>query len=330
MSTTVVYPKAGVHMSSVAPGRVSIPREFLQASATQTWGLVARAACIWLVPSLLAFSLLGTGLWRTPAAWLLVTPLFLCAGQGLHLFGIIGHDGFHGNLHRSRTKSLLIGMLGSTILPLHCDVGFSISHAEHHRWVNGERDPDALLLRRYRSYLARILLVRTSVTRVYLRYTLRLALGRWPADQVIRTGMKLDTLTWLARLNLVCSAAWLTLFVTLTIRSPLAGVCVLWAPYLGAALLSGMRPYVEHAGTSSEKLRAARSYIHPLFTFLFGGTNYHLAHHLFPRVPCYKLPSFHRWLESSGYFGDAQLNIDRGLLGYPQYPALRYPGSADD
>jgi fatty acid desaturase len=251
--------------------------------------------------------------------------LFLMAGQGLHLLGIIGHDGSHGNLHRVRFKSMTIGIMCSSIVPLHCDVGFSIWHAEHHRWLNGEKDPDAALLGRYRSYLRRVLLVRSIVTRNYLRYTVRLATNRWPEDHFIRLGVPRETLVRFARLNLACCLAWLSLFVTLTVRAPLVGICILWAPYAGAALLSGMRPYVEHAGTSTGEFDGARSYTNGLFTFLFGGANYHLAHHLFPTVPCYRLPAFHRWLESTGHFGGASLHVDPTLSGYVRYAGMRYP-----
>lgn len=306
-----------------AERRLQIPERFLQRSTLRTCELILRAFLIWSCPAAVAYAVLSSGL---PAGWLLALPLWLMAGQGLQLLGIIGHDGSHANLHRDRWTSFLIGILCSSAVPFHTDVGFAVSHAEHHRWVNTRRDPDALVLSRYSSVLARIFLVRSIVTRRYLKTTLLLALNAWPDDRSIRLSLPRAQLVTLARINLVASACWLALYVAVALRSPLMALCFIFGPYLGAALLSGLRPYVEHAGTGEGKYTSARSYIHPVFTFFFGGANYHLAHHLFPTVPCYRLPAFHRWLDDQGRLPSGELHIDRSLLGYPLYASgARYP-----
>src|SRR5437588_10409164 len=93
--------------------RLTIPRHFLRASPWRTAEIIARATAIWLVPAFLAFTLLRATLPVRSPWGLLAVPLFLLAGQGLQLFGIIGHDGFHGNLHQGRVKRLLIGLFRS-------------------------------------------------------------------------------------------------------------------------------------------------------------------------------------------------------------------------
>jgi fatty acid desaturase len=281
--------------------------------------IIARALLIWFGSSALASWLIfASGLPRALAV-ALAAPVLVLAGQGMHLLPIIGHDGSHGNLHRNRTKSLFLGMLVSSLLGTHFDVGFSIWHAEHHRWLNTPRDPDAVGMSRFSAYLARTLLPRSANARKYFVTTLLLALRRWPSDAPNRTGNSLGTLAVMARINLLLNFSVLGLVAWASVRAPLLAVCWFWAPFVAVLFLAGMRTYVEHAGTVGEGLEGSRSYTSPVFTFLFGGANYHLAHHLFRSAPCYRLPALHAWLEAEGCFDGHELVVDGGVSRYPTY-----------
>jgi len=43
------------------------------------------------------------------------------------------------------------------------------------------------------------------------------------------------------------------------------------------------------------------------------GTNYHLEHHLYPRVPCWRLPALHRWLRDTDWYRTRQPVVERSF-----------------
>jgi fatty acid desaturase len=88
-----------------------------------------------------------------------------------------------------------------------------------------------------------------------------------------------------------------------------------------------VRPYIEHAGTGVGPFEDARTYSSPLMTALFAENNYHLEHHLFPSIPCYRLPALHRYLRTAGYYRAAGVAIEptfRGALAHARAHS-RYP-----
>jgi beta-carotene hydroxylase len=109
---------------------------------------------------------------------------------------------------------------------------------------------------------------------------------------------------------------------------PLTGLVAIGAPHLLGFMYTGLRPYVEHAGTVPGPFRDARTRTSPFFSILYFFNNYHLEHHLYPWVPCYRLPAVHRYLERLGYFRDPDVAIEPGILAaYSHVTAQsRYPG----
>ncbi len=72
--------------------------------------------------------------------------------------------------------------------------------------------------------------------------------------------------------------------------------------YMFTYFLSDLRPYLEHAGTDESKYTNARTFSSRALDFIFGGINYHLAHHLHPRVPTYRIARLQAWLETQENF----------------------------
>lgn len=73
------------------------------------------------------------------------------------------------------------------------------------------------------------------------------------------------------------------------------------------------------------RLTQARTRTSPFFTALFLGTNYHLEHHLYPSVPCYRLPRVHRILQEQGLLSEAHVETTirgayRHATAMSQYP----------
>src|SRR5436309_2789578 len=70
----------------------------------------------------------------------------------------------------------------------------------------------------------------------------------------------------LAWLNIACALAWATAYGILLVRAPGAALVAVVVPHLFAFLLSGLRPYLEHAGTGTGAFLDARTYSSPLMT----------------------------------------------------------------
>jgi fatty acid desaturase len=87
-------------------------------------------------------------------------------------------------------------------------------------------------------------------------------------------------------------------------------------PTLFTLLISGLRPHIEHAGTGQERFSQARSWISPTFDLVYGGINYHLAHHLYPAVPAYHIRRLHRWLSETGQLPAAGVHEIRSWAEY--------------
>ena len=72
----------------------------------------------------------------------------------------------------------------------------------------------------------------------------------------------------------------------------------------------------------------SRSRPSALFTVLNFGNNFHLAHHLYPSVPCYRLGKVHRLLESQGYLARAGSPVDRSVREVLSRAVGPYPAAS--
>ncbi|WP_428266822.1 fatty acid desaturase family protein [Haliangium sp.] len=291
--------------------RPRIPAHMHKISVLGSLGIIAHALALFLVPAVLVRLIVGTD-WPLALQAALVVPLALLAAQGLHMLAFLGHEGFHFSLHSNKVVSSIIGVLFSSMVPGHLDIGFAISHWNHHKFTNRSGDPDALVFRRYHSFLARLLLARLHAVNSYLANSIRLALGR-PLPFAYKFPLKPDVVQKLAWLNLATSLGFLTLYAAIAIIDPLTGLVSIGLPAALVIFITGVRPYIEHAGTGHELLTVARTRTSWFFTALFLGTNYHLEHHLYPSVPCYRLPQVHRLLREQGVLADA--HVEDTVLG---------------
>lgn len=305
--------------------RPSLPRELYRPSVPRSVAFILTG-----VASFLGFGLLASyvaGMSAPP--WihmLLVPPLLLGAQQGAHLLGWAGHEGIHLSLHRNRYVSIIVGCFVSA-MSLFVAMGYGISHWNHHRFTNQASDPDVAIYPKLTTFWSRFFLARAIAQRGYTKAIVKIALGRplpfaysFPFPSRIQQAMAL--------LNLAFLLFWLAAYVVFTIYAPFTALFAIWLPLLLVIPLSGLRIYVEHAGTEIGIFRDSRSYVSRLYTVLFFGNNYHLEHHLYPTVPCYNLPAVHRLLKSRGYYDRCGSPVDATLLG-PMVHTLavsRYPG----
>jgi fatty acid desaturase len=220
----------------------------------------------------------------------------------------MGHEGTHFNLHANRFKSAAIGMVSSSFVPFHLDIGFAISHNQHHRFTNTDKDPDVLLFRPFDTFWKRLFLARRAATQTYAQRAVRIALNQHPPAWDEYLNLPRAQIVSLARLNITLSALYLLGYIALALLVP--GFALSFAATVAFAfLISGLRPYLEHAGTDVGLLQSSQSWISGLFDTLYGGINYHLAHHLSPGVPAYRIKAFHHWLVREGHVDIAAVKV---------------------
>jgi fatty acid desaturase len=211
--------------------------------------------------------------------------------------------------------------------------GMAMDHWSHHRFANTDKDPDLRLLRRYRTFLGRMLAQRNRANAHYFRRALGLALGRPLPPELahIRLPFPLAQFRVLARLNFAFVLGWLAVYVGLERLFPgflWIGVAI---PLVVGGWLSGLRSFTEHAHTAEGDLHNTRTRTHPLFTLIEFGGNHHLEHHLYPAVPQWRLPALHRWLVEHGHYRalpdpsiiDPRLSVYRYALGRYAYGRKR-------
>ena len=329
-SQTATFPDGNVITSSSpefsSSGRTplpKIPREFFERSTGKAVFFLVYALALWLVPASGIYALAV----HASLAWAVKAPLIfllaLVAQQGLHLFGWIGHESFHFNLFRGKKANVATGLLFSSLIVGHNGFGFALSHWHHHRFTNQPEDPDWQVFARFRTALSRFLFARLMADVRYLGNGLLAARGKWDRDM---RGFPLNPseIRWYARLNLLVSGFWIALFGTLIARHPLPGLLAIGLPLLLITLLTGLRPYLEHAGTGKTLFTTSRTRTSPLLSAFYFYNNYHLEHHLYPRVPCYNLARVHRWLGEKGLLAREGALIEHGFLNNLRYVTSRF------
>jgi len=217
-----------------------------------------------------------------------VISLGLLSQQGLHLLGWVGHEGFHFNLHDNRHLSAVIGIVFSSMVGTFMEIGAAISHWNHHRFANQEGDPDIPLFTKYRKLWQRMLFARMGANRQYLRNAVRLALGK-PVAYATRLPFKDKEVQMFACLNIALSVSWLSIYAWIVYHAPVAGTLAIILPHFFGTLYTGLRSYLEHAGTGTGLFQDSRTRISRFFSVVYFFNNYHLEHHLYPQVPSHHL-----------------------------------------
>jgi fatty acid desaturase len=292
------------------PDIPQLPNGFSRRSTLSTSLYLGYAIVLAFVPGILAsnvwYSAISAAI-RLPS----IAVLVILGGYGIFMLGATGHEGFHFNLHQSRFVSAGLGAFFSSAVPGFLALGFFINHWDHHRFVNATNDPDVVLLQDYRSFFARGVLARLAANRRYINWVFRI-LARRPLGKTIPCAR--DTLLLLAWLNLAAQLWWVSLYAAVLIVAPVSGFIGIILPMLFGLVLSSLNPFLEHAGTGLTKWGCARTRSSRLLTFLMAGTNFHLEHHLYPSVPCWRLPRLHRWLASEGWFVNRTVHIEPSMI----------------
>lgn len=190
------------------------------------------------------------------------------------------HESVHGNVSRFRWVNHIVGHL-CTLPLLGAFLPYCFLHQEHHRHTNDDKhDPD-IWCGRGRKWLLPLRWATQDIG--YLQHYFR----NWP------------TRPWIERLNLIgCATVFVTIALTSLILAPDLFLALLFgwfiparlALFILAATFSWL-PHAPHEDHSPYLATSVRS--SSWLTWLLLGQNFHLVHHLEPRIPFYRLSS--RW-----------------------------------
>ena len=292
--------------------RPALPRALYEPSLYWSAAFLIYAVFLYVIPAWLLY-IVATDVESIPLRVLLMIPLTVVAAYGLNLLGFVGHEGMHGSLTKNRYTSAVIGIFYASSVVTYFEVGFAMQHWNHHRYTNQSLDHDMILVMRFKKWWTRLLFSRWIYNWEYFKRTVQTALGR-PNPFRFKMPFGPREQRMLAWLNLLFAAWWIAVYTWIAIHSPLAGLVCIALPMLTVLFIAACQTYLDHGGTSDELFGNAWSRTSPLMTAAYFGANYHLEHHAYPGVPCYRLPRVHRILKENGTYSRVKPPIVRGFI----------------
>ena len=231
---------------------------------------------------------LGYAAWRADH---LAAKLALWAVAGFVVNGLVqlGHDAWHHNLFPRRWQNAVYGH-GFSVL-----FGVSFSAARHahlrHHWYNRtERDPDAYNVgaRGVRVQLQYYAVVVAGLVLAPLHFNLLYPIAFYPRRQLPRHAVEVA----------LYAAVYVAVFALVLGPGDLVGAALaIWlVPIVFATPWNGLKSVADHYRNvwkgdrfhTATTVRTTRAW-----SWLWNGLNYHLDHHLYPRVPGYRLAQIH-------------------------------------
>ena len=269
-------------------------------TAAQTSALRGKSDLVGALLVLHAWALIAGSMalfvaWPNPFTFLLA--VMVIGGRQLGL-AILMHDAAHGLLFSNRRVN---GWVGSWLCAYPVFTSLALYRPYHlklhHRFTQQSEDPDLGLS-------AAFPITRKSLWRKVVRdltgrtaFTRR-RLSRFRSGVAVREGLIVNAVLWAALA--VAGYWWL--------------YPVLWLLPLATwyQLVSRIRNIAEHAVVpdNDDPLRNTRTtHANPVIRLLVAPywVNYHLEHHLFMFVPCWRLPQAHRALLAAGRRGEMEL-----------------------
>jgi fatty acid desaturase len=250
--------------------------------------------------------------WFNPLTYALAVVV---VGSRIHALGALMHDTVH---YRAYSNRLLNDVVGEILaLPTSISMaGYRNTHFGHHRELNGEDDPDWRKYSKTKEYE-----FPASRGNMLVRIARHLS-GLQAVVEVTRVHVykdpdRRDIPAWVSRGRLVFLVA---LAVCATVFGFWKLLLLYWVVPLLTVFLAirYFRNVAEHYMVERENvLNETRTMLAPfwqLWLLAPWGINYHIEHHLFPSVPCFRLGELHRLLMTRapypqmahvthGYFG---------------------------
>ena len=247
--------------------------------------------------AVLEYSLIAAAVWISQTWWNPVVYVLAVIVIGSRINGLGGlmHDAAHYRAYASRSLNDFVGEL--LALPTSASMaGYRNTHFAHHRELNSENDPDwqrNVGLKEFEFPSPR-----TSVLMHFMQYLSGLkiaaALGGFHKNKDTR-----DIPAAVARARLVFFAGLIAASIALGFWKLLLlyWIVPLLTVFLAIRYLRNVAEHyaVEHEHVLNESRTVLTSFWE-LWLIAPWGLNYHLEHHLFPGVPCFRLGELHRLL----------------------------------
>lgn len=242
--------------------------------------------------------------------WLLAIPVI---ATRQHALLVLMHDGAHRLLfRRPRTNDLISEFV--LAFPLFVSTKlYRQHHLRHHRYLNSEQDPDladATTMRSRGQWLATFAgdLSGMNFLRMLDSAKQFSMLSLLAGDAGVRGRLDIQD-------RIMFFGFLIALAIVLTLTGGWFAYAVLWLlPMITILnLLARFRAAAEHAACSNENLLNTSRNVTAGFVeramLAPCGINYHLDHHLFPGVPCFRLKDLHaRLMESASFRDHAHVN----------------------
>ena len=268
--------------------------------------------------------------WSILQKIIVMFPVTLVSATGLYVLAALGHESLHGNLCESDKLSFLIGLFFSSSVVSYFDMGFAIRHWDHHRYTNQAKDPDIVPTAHLTGWFPRLLLSRLIFNLVYIKNTFMVALGKLDYVEQYQTPYSAAELRYFARANILFAVIWLAVYIGIALidwRAALYGIVI---PSLLLGLLAGCQSYLDHAGLDDNEFSNAYIRTSPFMTLMYFGSNYHLEHHLYPKVPCYRLHKVHKLLIEEGFYEQIKPAIITGFFAAYKPMNMKYVSLAKE
>ena len=242
----------------------------------------------WLMV-LMAFSLFI--LWPNLLSFIAAT--LILAGRQLGL-GILVHECAHKSFFETEKINNFVGhwLCGAVVnVPL---LAYREYHLTHHQYAGTDQDPDKVFVDKYP-------VERASLKRKIIR------------DISGQTGYR-DALTKISQFKWSKNHPWvishLLMFAILTLIGAPWAYALWWAAEIFVLpLLVRLRQIGEHGVADDRSNRSPRLNTGTTLVSWWervlvapNYVNYHVEHHQFASIPCYRLPSLHNKLKDGGYF----------------------------
>lgn len=233
---------------------------------------------------------LGALVWRAEPWWL---KLPLWAAMGFVINGLVqlAHESWHHNLFKARWANTAFGVLLGLMVGISHEA-LRHDHLMHHRHNRTSKDPDAYnagqdsLGQRALFYAVVLFGLPLSVIYFNLLYPLQ-----WFPRQRL-PGHFARVALGAVGYALLGYALWRLELLELAAQ-------VWWIPLLATGPYNGLKSIADHHQNvwRGDRFQTATTVTsNPVVTWFWCGLNYHLDHHLFPRVPGYNLHLLHRHL----------------------------------
>lgn len=251
-----------------------------------------------------------------PNPWVFAAA-FMIIGSRQHGLSILAHDTAHGVLFENKAlnewvgKYLLAAPYGGDM------IAYRHYHLKHHRYAQSKDDPDLPLSAKFPT-------TKKSLTRKFLRDILGLTFLRvqYAKFQMKRRGNRVpgtDAFDSNSRLPFWTSNA-LIFGVFILIGHPWLYLTLwllpLWTWFWACLRL---RNIAEHGMTTTDNnplTHARTTHANVIERILFAPywVNYHVEHHAYMFVPCYRLKALHKAMVKAGHGPDMEIQKNYGVI----------------